>query len=904
MMRLSRSASGVTAVVLTTGEATTEQAMESLRAQSLSVDETIVVRDVRPFHQALNAGARQVTTPYFIQVDSDMVLDRQCVATLRRAMKADVGIAVGLLRDAMVQQVVGIKLFRTECFSNHGFRNSISPDTDFADQIERAGWRTVYVGRRPLSRSDPWRTIGEHRPDYSPVYTYRKYLMEGERYRYRNATGGFRGRLESLEQSTHPSAIYARVGLARGFFRRAGVDALGRQFGDDEFARLHAFLEAQSTAPADDAPSLLPTEAPIRERFVDYFRFGQKAFLRGDVTAFRDCLQALRTSGETADNWLFQLALCQGLLATCLGEEEVAYTSCEEFLPASDASDHAFTEDVAQADQAFEDVAGYAATTGLRQFVLAAPNAAEYLSPQPFAPYSKTTATVKVREDGRGRQRIEVPFRLLGHVVSSEPERIGLMWSFDLLKSGYTFVHLAGAFGAYQLFLPALVVRKALERVGWRWAPTKPNQESTAFALMAGIRTPSYAPVVNCVLMVSENLVRGGSERQMLAAAKGLLDRGFAVKLLALERLENGVPSYESDFVTLGVVVEYSSANRPPKYPLMQTKLKGIPAAGAAQLPGWLSWRMVEVAEAVARHRPVVIHAWLDGPGVACALAGCTMGVPRTVIQQGSLAISRRGHSQSDVIRRAYAAVARNASVTIINNSEAGARDNERWIGLPSGSIGVLLNGFVPGSSVPAAPSAVKQFRAMHGLPPDALVVGTVMRFVPEKDPELWLNTAASIAKVRPAIRFLICGFGLLEPNIIAKITQLGLKDCIVLAGPVTDAGLAYSAMDVVLLTSTIEGLPNVMIEAQAVGRPVVSTDAGGTGEAVSEGVTGTIVRARSADQLAAAVIATLDNPGWRASVVTEGPKFVDARFGLDRMVDETIRYYGEVIKPSSDALL
>src|ERR1700693_1475156 len=129
MMRLSKSASGVTAVVLTTGEATTQQSMESLRGQSLSVDKTIVVRDVRPFHQALNAGAKQVTTPYFIQVDADMVLDRHCVATLRRAMKADVGMAVGLLRDALVRQVVGIKLFRTECFSNSEFRDYISPDT-------------------------------------------------------------------------------------------------------------------------------------------------------------------------------------------------------------------------------------------------------------------------------------------------------------------------------------------------------------------------------------------------------------------------------------------------------------------------------------------------------------------------------------------------------------------------------------------------------------------------------------------------------------------------------------------------------------------------------------------------------------------------------------------------------
>ena len=62
----------VTAVVLTVGEPTTAEAIESLRRQTVPPRDIVVVRDVKPFHQALNADAAQVKTPFFLQVDADM----------------------------------------------------------------------------------------------------------------------------------------------------------------------------------------------------------------------------------------------------------------------------------------------------------------------------------------------------------------------------------------------------------------------------------------------------------------------------------------------------------------------------------------------------------------------------------------------------------------------------------------------------------------------------------------------------------------------------------------------------------------------------------------------------------------------------------------------------------------
>ena len=222
----------VSAVVLTTGEPTTQGAIDSLRRQTAPLSDIIVVRDVAPFHKAMNAGVEQVKTTFFVQVDADMVLDDHCVAALREEMRRDIGIIVGHLRDPLIGRVVGIKLFRTAVFQATMFQDSISPDTDFVADIARKGWKTVYIGRSGNSGAEQWATYGEHRRDYSLRYTYRKYLIEGCRYRYRQNAAGARWHFAQLEASRHPSALTAQIGLARGIFlenHRPARDVAGRR---------------------------------------------------------------------------------------------------------------------------------------------------------------------------------------------------------------------------------------------------------------------------------------------------------------------------------------------------------------------------------------------------------------------------------------------------------------------------------------------------------------------------------------------------------------------------------------------------------------------------------------------------------------------------------------------------
>ncbi len=103
----------------------------------------------------------------------------------------------------------------------------------------------------------------------------------------------------------------------------------------------------------------------------------------------------------------------------------------------------------------------------------------------------------------------------------------------------------------------------------------------------------------------------------------------------------------------------------------------------------------------------------------------------------------------------------------------------------------------------------------------------------------------------------------------------------------------AIAAMDILLLTSRAEGLPNVLVEAQALGLPVVTTRAGGAPEAVRHGVSGWVLESDGVAHAATLLVRLLRDAGWRATARQAGPALVQDTFSVGRMLDETLAAYG-----------
>ena len=157
----------------------------------------------------------------------------------------------------------------------------------------------------------------------------------------------------------------------------------------------------------------------------------------------------------------------------------------------------------------------------------------------------------------------------------------------------------------------------------------------------------------------------------------------------------------------------------------------------------------------------------------------------------------------------------------------------------------------------------------------------------------LWAQTAAKVAERRPDAHFLMIGDGPLCESVRSAVAAWGLEGRIHMPGRSTTPALALALMDLFLLTSLYEGLPNVLIEAGAMGVPVISTDVGGVRETFIHGETGFAVASSHPRALADKVVELLDNEGWCQNSARLSPVWAEKRFGLERMIDETLDAYG-----------
>ena len=396
------------------------------------------------------------------------------------------------------------------------------------------------------------------------------------------------------------------------------------------------------------------------------------------------------------------------------------------------------------------------------------------------------------------------------------------------------------------------------------------------------------------VLMIAPGLARGGAERQILATADGLLRRGYEVEIFYFAGVA-GEPDFIDEFSQLGIkchhpfelgdfIVSGSSVediHDLHQFAQLVAHLDIIPLGRA-------------LAKTIREFRPEIVHCWSDLANVIGGLVATNLGVPRVVLGQRNVPAFRYVDGVAPYLcLDAYRLLAQNSNIVMLNNSLAGLTKYLQWLDVPYDKIKLVYNGFLPQGIHIRRGSETKLCRRRLGLMDDARVIGTVMRFAPEKDPHVWLETAAAIAAARPNTRFVLAGYGNLAEQIERRIETLGLAECFILPGAPKDVGLIYGALDVLLLTSRFEGTPNVLIEAQAAGIPVVAPDVGGTSEALLNGVTGILVGNRQASSLASAVLEILEDPGWRERAATQGPAFVSKKFGHQRMIDDTIAAYG-----------
>ncbi len=181
------------------------------------------------------------------------------------------------------------------------------------------------------------------------------------------------------------------------------------------------------------------------------------------------------------------------------------------------------------------------------------------------------------------------------------------------------------------------------------------------------------------------------------------------------------------------------------------------------------------------------------------------------------------------------------------------------------------------------------------GLTAHEVVFGTVANFRAQKDYPNLLAAARLLLDRGVPVRFLIVGQGPLDAEIRAEHARLGLKSTVTILGERPDAIRVMSACHGFVLASNNEGLPVALMEALAIGLPVVATDVGGVSEAISNDVNGLLVPPRDPAALADAIAALVVDPARRARL-SEAAAASAPQFDIRRTVARLEAVYRSVV--------
>lgn len=190
--------------------------------------------------------------------------------------------------------------------------------------------------------------------------------------------------------------------------------------------------------------------------------------------------------------------------------------------------------------------------------------------------------------------------------------------------------------------------------------------------------------------------------------------------------------------------------------------------------------------------------------------------------------------------------------------------------------------------------------REKYSIQEDEVAIAIIGRLAPIKNHDMFFDAMGKVlASTNRKIKIFVVGDGSEKAHVEERATEINQN-----AGPVvcltswiTDIGSFNAGMDIICLTSRNEGTPVSLIEAQAGGVPVVTTDVGGVRDVVVEGETGFIVPPNDTEQFAAHVLFLIENEKKRAEMSQNGWNFVQEKFHYTTLVGNVRQLYKDLLE-------
>jgi glycosyltransferase involved in cell wall biosynthesis len=363
------------------------------------------------------------------------------------------------------------------------------------------------------------------------------------------------------------------------------------------------------------------------------------------------------------------------------------------------------------------------------------------------------------------------------------------------------------------------------------------------------------------ILLLSTSLGMGGADRQIVYLAKALLSHDYDVRLVSMTALEE-----------MG----------------RHAVAEGLPVTSLEMVRGRADWGAFRRLVALLRSwQPHLLSSFMYHANLMGRLAGRWAGVPLLVT---SIRSERNGSAAQDWFMR----LTNWMDDCQTTNSQQVADSLRQRSLLSPGKSRVIPNGIDPDALIASAEERPR-LRAELKLEPDQFVWLAVGRLLPQKDYPTLLEAFAPLARY-PA-RLLIAGRGPLLAELQQQVEQLGIASRVMFLGVRQDIASLLAAADGFVLSSAWEGMPNVVMEALAAAKPVVSTRVGGVAELIQDGKTGWLVPAGDHKALSQAMrqLMTLSDAD-REQMGRAGRDHLSAHFGLDAMARRWMTLYDDLL--------
>lgn len=370
-------------------------------------------------------------------------------------------------------------------------------------------------------------------------------------------------------------------------------------------------------------------------------------------------------------------------------------------------------------------------------------------------------------------------------------------------------------------------------------------------------RKLSLSPAKKKIAMITGSLGAGGAERQLskLAALVSSHKDASALAENSIEVIVKSCSSNNTDFF-LPLLEEHdvpvSQINDfKPVWANNQDGIDPLLHDLLSMMPPQVHYGVTRLVPYLKSQRFNVVSLWQDGTILFSAVAALLAGVRNIQLVFRGLPPNIRAARNKPEYLVLYRQLARVPGVSFICNSQIVAMEYSNWLEIPAERFDILYNG-VAASSTKPSPSEENRWDSFVKQTDGASeTIGGVFRLEPDKQPLRWIKMAGMYLKSRPKARFVIVGNGRLRSTCEELIERLGIKNRVLLVGHSQSVAFWYSNMDVKVLLSRYEGLPNVLIEAQLEGVPVVTTPAGGASECIIKGVTGQLLNCAKEPNLA-----------------------------------------------------